>query len=911
MIEKAGLDAALFLRFTRMLRNIFICLSLIGCGILIPVNILSAHGYGEGTNAFMRMTPQFMFGSSSFWAYVLCAYLFDAIVCYFLWRNYRTVVKLRRQHFDSSTYQRSLHARTLLLTDVPKELRTDEGLLKLTEEVQGTADAPRTAIARNVRDLPDLVEEHEETVRRLEKHLARYLKNPNALPANRPTCKVNENDKAYTKGQQVDAVDYLTARIKELEVQIKEVRESVDKRNAMAFGFASYENITAAHTVAYTAKKGGPQGSDIRLAPSPTNLIWRNLRLVKKERKWLNFINNVWIVVLTIVWVVPNVLIAVFLSNLSHIGRLWEGFNQSLQAYPQWWAIVQGVVSPAITMLFYYFLPRILRNLRIRAGDRSKTSRERNVLDKLYAFMVFNNLIVFSLFAAFFGFVTAVIGASENTDFWTAIQSGNFLQKIVTTLCTVSPFWASWLLQRNMGAAVDLSQLVSMVMGWFQRKFMSPTPRELIELTAPAAFSYAEYYNYFLYYATVAMCFATIQPIVLPIAAFYFWIDSYLKKYLLMYVLITKYESAASYWIFLFNRVIFLTLLGNVVVALIVVTQGAQGWAMLGCIAPLPFLLAGFKWYCMRTFDDRIHFFATGKRLTDAEFTAERSEHKARKGDRVGVRFGNPVLYKPLMTPMVSAKSQHLLKTIYSGRTSLDQTTDIAGFSDVYMDAMDHAQPGKSSGSKTGSHPFEIVSEHEMDFEHYKNRPEFAEEAGGDGQLYGRAPDIIRPGTPGSMMTSTTWESPSDSRDHSADSERTRVPPGHPYHGHSLPGSKSHSRSASRDDYLPADGVDYPRGYHQTPSALRDQSPAGSAMSMDIGGAGHAHNLRSEMSREGLIDSAARMGRSPVPRRVPIPAPTPGGYGPVTTSRSPGEGTPGEVEEDTSYEYFRRGRGVS
>jgi hypothetical protein len=83
---------------------------------------------------------------------------------------------------------------------------------------------------------------------------------------------------------------------------------------------------------------------------------------------------------------------------------------------------------------------------------------------------------------------------------------------------------------------------------------MSPTPRQLIEWTAPPPFDYASYYNYvgdefkllsrglgdtnleqqFLFYATVALCFATLQPIVLPVTALYFALDSWLKKYLLM-----------------------------------------------------------------------------------------------------------------------------------------------------------------------------------------------------------------------------------------------------------------------------------------------------------------------------------------------------------------------------------------
>ncbi|KAI7060254.1 DUF221 family protein, partial [Hortaea werneckii] len=274
-------------------------------------------------------------------------------------------------------------------------------------------------------------------------------------------------------------------------------------------------------------------------------------------------------------------------------------------------------------------------------------------------------------------------------------------------------------------------------------------------LSAPQPFDYASYYNYFLFYSTVAFCYAGLQPLALPVTAFYFWIDSWIKKYLLLYVFITKYESGGMFWRTLFNRVLVFTVLGNIVIALLVGAQAVgvyegnvANWAMLAAMVPLPFLIAAFKWYCARTFDDQIHYYQMGKAMKDAEWHAG-NEQKRRKGDRVGVRFGHPVLYKPLMTPMVSAKAQHLLKQVYSGRTSLDDNGTVAGFSDVYMDAMDTNRPGKPSGMA----PFEVVPEHEMDFEHYKNRPEFRDELGGDGELYGQAQDIIRPGTPGTMTT--------------------------------------------------------------------------------------------------------------------------------------------------------------
>lgn len=902
-VDKVGLDAAVFMRVNRMLRSIFIILSVVGCGVLIPTYLVSPvvpvskrqedsstgenYNYGASSGFFLRITPQAMVYSQGLWAVVACAYAFDGVVCYFLWRNYRAITNLRRAYFDSSEYQRSLHSRTLLLTDLPKEYRSDDGILKITEEVQATDSVPRAAIARNVKDLPDLVEEHEEAVRKLEGILAKYLKNPDKLPPNRPTCKPSKKDKAYTQGQKVDAIEYMTGRIKELELQIKEVRESVDKRNALPFGFASYEKISEAHSVAYIARKKGPQGTEIRLAPRPHDLVWKNLKLLRKDRNWNNFINNLWIGLLTFLWVGPNIFIAVFLADLTNLAALWPSFSQSMEDHGKWWGIVQGVAAPAVTTLFYYFLPRIFRQLCINAGDVSKTSRERHVTHKLYTFFVVNNLILFSLFATIFGFIIKIIRASETTgdDAWETLKGQKYATQILDTLIAISPYWISWLLQRNLGAAIDLSQLVNLAWRSFSKRFLAPTPREMIELSAPQPFDYAAYYNYFLFYATVALSFGFLQPLVLPVAAFYFWLDSYLKKYLLLYVFITKYESGGMFWRSIYNRMIFAMVLCNLVVALIVGVKGTTGinWGMLGSLGPLPFLLAGFKWYCAKTFDDSIHWYTKGAAKTDGELGE--GERKSRKSTKtVGTRFGHPVLYQPLMTPMVSKKAQHLLKQIYGGRTSLDNDRYAAGYSDVYMDQMDASKPGKPSDSLPG---FEVVDENNMDFEHYKNRPEFREQAGGDGELYGHPADIMRPGTPGSMMTgitrSDTWQT-NASRSRSESRQR-----------HFRDDSNDSDITHVNDDA--AGMTEYPHGYHKTPQLGRDASPSGSERSAD---------------RAGLVNSAARMARSPSPGppRLPMPpAPTPGGYGPIHTPGS--VNTPGSQEdEETSYDYFRRGRGM-
>lgn len=746
LMEKIGVDAVIFLRFTKMLRNMFLLLGLIGIAVLIPVNITLANkSISNGLSAFSVMTPLYIFGTG-LWAQVVVAWFIDLVVIYFLWHNYRRVHALRRSYLQSPEYQKSLHARTLLIRDIPAKFRNNEGIMRITEEVNPTGALPRTTVGRNVKGLPDLIEEHEENVKELESILAKYLKNPDKLPANRPMMKAPSKYRGPTAGGNVDAIEYLTERIRTLEMEITDMRERVDHRDAMPYGFASWDAISQAHTVAFQARGKRPQGTKIRLAPKPNDLIWDNLKLSRAARKSKRLMNAIWITVLTIIWTPINAGIAIFLSNLSNLGLVWPAFKTQLETHHTGWAIVQGIAAPAITSIVYLILPIIFRRLQIRAGDVTKTDRERHVLRNLYGFFTFNNLVVFSIFSAVWQFVTVVIQFSkEGNDAWTALRRGQFFLVITTSLCQISPFWVTWILQRNLGAAVDLAQLWQLTYVWFAKTFRAPTPRQNIEWTAPPAFDYASYYNYFLFYTTVALCYSTLQPIVLVVTALYFSIDSFLKKYLLMYVFVTKTESGGQFWVTIFNRIVAAVILSNVVIGVVVKARGT--WFMVAAIAPLLFIMLGFKWYCMKTFDMELKYYARGG-MQDEERLAP--DGKAHKVGKISSKYGHPALFKPLMTPMVHAKARHVLAEIYRGRLNSDGGQPMP-LSDIAM------QPMAQTGKPDQDVPFEIVPEAQQDFQYYKDRSDFQEE-GGD------AFSDMRSQTPASFMTKDDFTSPSSSR---------------------------------------------------------------------------------------------------------------------------------------------------
>ncbi|KIW04562.1 hypothetical protein, variant [Verruconis gallopava] len=754
-----------------MLRDIFLIFTVIGCGTLVPLTLVGGHSlYKQWSSVatLMKFTPQYIFGQK-FWGYVAIAYIFQLVLFFFIWKNYQAVLVLRRRYFESRDYRLSLHARTLLIRHIPSAYQSDEGLHRIIHDIKSSYDVPKVVVARNTGMLPDLIEKHDQAVRQLEKYLAKYFSDPSRCPSTRPQCKVAEEDQGMYGQLRADAIEYLQYRIRRLRLEIDEMRQRIDSNDTLSFGFASYTHIEDAHAVAYATRKKAPHQSIISLAPKPHDLIWQNLDMSRATRRTRQFWDSLWMILLTIAYVPVNVLSAVFLSDFSHLGLLWPAFMRNLEAHPVSWGIAQGIVAPTFQYLIFLGLPSLFRRLYNHAGDTSKTSRERHVMSRLYAFFVFNNLIVFSVFGSAFRFLASVIEAQDQS-VWDAIKHAHVFTNLMAGLCNVSTFWLTYQMQQNLGAAVDIAQLMPLLLGWFKRKFTHPTPRELIESTAPPPLDYASYYNSYLYVATVGMAIGILQPIIFPITAFYLFIELFFKRYMLQYIVITKIESGGSFWRTVINRLLAANVFCNAVVALIVGAQGvgshdliqdeAANASMLYALIPLPFLIWAFKWVCSRTFDDKLRYFSTVAK-SDME-DVDHMLRKYRKNDRVAVRFGHPALYKKLLTPMVDAKAENMLnqvlspdfqdKSIAGGATAYSRL----GYSDVFIGNAEDGQKPETGGNAEMEQPFELVQEEDMDFEKFKRRAEFRDEFGGDGELYGNPEDLIsRSGTPSTLRTLT------------------------------------------------------------------------------------------------------------------------------------------------------------
>lgn len=213
----------------------------------------------------------------------------------------------------------------------------------------------------------------------------------------------------------------------------------------------------------------------------------------------------------------------------------------------------------------------------------------------------------------------------------------------------------------------------------------------------------------------------------LVVGFLYFLVDSMLKKYLLMYVFVTKIESGGAFWRLLFNRFLFAMMLSNLIVGIVVWVQydGSNAWAW---IIPLPLALIGFKIYCRRKFDDQMHYNTKPNERDSIIAGAGLPKLASRRSEKLRTRFGHPALYRPLIHPMVRADAQRIFAEVYRGRTNSDVGNRSTVYGEIDLDAMESGRPGKRLGGDQDTGGVQFVEDRDMDFSKWKHKPGFAED---------------------------------------------------------------------------------------------------------------------------------------------------------------------------------------
>ncbi|CAA7260523.1 unnamed protein product [Cyclocybe aegerita] len=669
LLGKIGLDAVAFLRFLHLMRWLFTLTAIVACGVLIPLDFLYTLSIQpEQYDLLSAMTIRDVEGVRLY-AHIGLVYFITLLLMVLIHHHWHAMYRLRNDWFASPEYQFAFYARALCITNIPRRSRSDEGLWKIFERMKLPYRVTSVHIGRRVGALPDLIDEHNETVQELEGVLAKQLKDGGHRPGIRigGCCGIG--------GRRRDAIKFYTSKLKHSEAAVQQYRAQLDYGEAENYGFASFVSIPAAHAAARELKGQHPKGLTFKLAPHPKDIIWKNLGRSKAGRRFRKITGFMLLLLFCVLSLVPLFPIA-SLANLTALAE--SGYIPFLQSWvassATTYTLVSGIVPPAVAAIFSYFLPQLMRWLSKYMGATTHSALDRVVIARYFAFTIISQMIIFTIIGVIFHSVVEIIDAVERQSVSLKVVLENLDKlpaRITRTYVEQSSFWLKWFPMRGFLIIFDLAQLFSIVWVNIKMNMFGLTPRELRERTKPPTFKYSIHYSNFLFMCAAGLLFAPLTPLVSLAAAIVFWLCSWVYKYQLMFVFTTRVESGGRSWNVVVNRIIFAATFMQV---MMIFTIGLQDQfrtlQFLASIPPFPATLF-FKYYLTKRFADDFQYFTPRhEELTRAIIHSEDSDQG---GNKLEQRYAHPCLQTELFCPMVHAKSLPLLRRMYKGKLKQDQ----------------------------------------------------------------------------------------------------------------------------------------------------------------------------------------------------------------------------------------------
>ncbi|KAG8822120.1 hypothetical protein FRC18_011101 [Serendipita sp. 400] len=384
------------------------------------------------------------------------------------------------------------------------------------------------------------------------------------------------------------------------------------------------------------------------------------------------------IIVLAFIWYNWKKMVALrhaWFRSDDHIAQ-YVKFLDTWQTDSQWtFALVNGILPPAIVSFFGFFLPKIMRRLSKYQGDITRSRLDRAVVARYFAFLIISQLFIFSLLGVGFQLVTKIVIKVQNQqNVWDILKDVKGLPgDIQSTYISQAPYWLTFFPLRGFLAVFDLAQLLQLALVWIKTRLFGRTPRDIIEYTKCPEFEYSIYYSNLLFMGAVGLVYAPLAPLVALAAAAVFWLSVLVYKYQIMFVFVSKVESGGRLWNPIVNRLlsslVFMQLLMTLTIGL---THGWRSYYWVSCLPPL-LLVAGCKVWFARTFMRRFRYYIpTDQEIANAVVHSGKADNT---GNRLERRFGHPALHADLFTPLLHKKMMPLLAEVYNGRLGTDSAT--------------------------------------------------------------------------------------------------------------------------------------------------------------------------------------------------------------------------------------------
>jgi len=712
VLASAGLDAYVFLSFFKMSMKLFAIMFVMAAAILAPIN---AHYYYV-TNPFSRNPthpphiPDYSLvegwhggwneatilkggtdsdskvpDTSYLWSYLVFTYVFTGLAIFFMTKQTHRIIQVRQDYLGS---QYTITDRTIKLSGIPEELRSEEKITEILERLE-IGKVESVTLCRDWKKLDGLMDKRAQVVRRLEEawtvHLGRQRNSSqgllqNVLPTQfaveqqedsetredanllgdshvtpfeqpRPTTRIWYGFLGF-QSRKVDAIDHYEEQLRKLDDMIVDARKREYKPTALAF--VTMDSIPACQMAVQALLDPIPGQLVARPSPAPMDIVWTNTYLSRSNRMIRSWSITIFIFVLTIIWLIPVGGLSGLVS-LCSIRQVWPELANILEDHSILKALVQTGLPTLVFSLLNLAIPFLYDYLANMQGSISQGEVELSVISKNFYFTFFNVFVV-----------STVFGAAST--FWPVLQetlkdTTKIAYSLASSISKLSTFYTNFILLQSFGllpfrllefGSVSLYPIT--LMG-------AKTPRDYAELVQPPIFKYGFYLPSALLVYILCIVYS-IQPagyLVLFFGLAYFALGYYTYKYQLLYAMDHPQHATGGAWPMIVYRLLIGLGFFQLTMAGVIALRKAFTPAIL--VVPLIPFTIWYSYYFRRTLNPLMRFIALRsiRRNTNPDINIAGEDigiatppGRYRRGSTVdearekGMKFVNPSLVVPL-----------------------------------------------------------------------------------------------------------------------------------------------------------------------------------------------------------------------------------------------------------------------
>lgn len=521
--------------------------------------------------------------TSYLWSYLVFTYAFTALALYYIVAETKKIIRVRQDYLGS---QSTITDRTIRLSGIPLDLRSEEKITEILEKLQ-IGKVEDVTLCRDWKEIDNLMDERAYMLRNLEAAWTAHLGNKDvhrnvepsdvfeAAPSNHEDDDEDANEQehnhlivgsnnhvtAYEKprpttriwygflrlqSRNVDAIDYYEEKLRKVDEKIKAARKKDYKPTALAF--VTMDSIPACQMAVQTLIDPRPMQLLASPAPAPSDIVWPNTYLPRSSRMIRSWSISTFVTMLSIIW---SILIAPFASllNLCSVKKAWPELGDFLGRHEIGMALVQTGLPTLVVSLLNIAVPYLYDYLSNMQGMISQSEVELSVISRNFFFTFFN---VFFVFTAF--------GTASNI--WGGIQDSLDTRKLAYALATsveyLGLFYTNFILLQGIGLfPLRLLEFGSVSL-YPVYKMSAKTPRDYAELVQPPIFKYGFYLPTSILVLILCIVYSVLPAgyQVLFFGLIYFVIGYFTYKYQLLYAMDHPQHATGRAWTMICYRVI-------------------------------------------------------------------------------------------------------------------------------------------------------------------------------------------------------------------------------------------------------------------------------------------------------------------------------------------------------------------